>query len=163
MRVTRRTMLGGLVSSGLWTPFSASTEPLFPSDRNGGTSNGVQAERIASFLDIIGVNGHIGSNGTPYLNIKGIVADTAYIGARKWRDSLRAQNSWQLEPLKALVSAGLSLIGVPLHSQTIAVDDHITRARVWAGLGTNALLALDGPYQVALIRTHGPTRAGRST
>ena len=63
----------------------------------------VVASPANDFLDILGVDGHIDSNTTPYINSTGVVADARYIGARHWRDGLKAQASWQLAPLKALV------------------------------------------------------------
>jgi hypothetical protein len=106
-----------------------------------------QASRAADFLNILGINGHIGSNVTPYLNAAGVVTDSQYLGIKHWRDSLAAQASWQITPLQALVNAGITLVGLPLQNQTITISDHITRATAWAALGPNALYALEGPNE----------------
>jgi hypothetical protein len=106
-----------------------------------------RAARTADFLNILGVNGHIDSNVSPYLDAAGIVADSQYLGIKHWRDGLKAQAPWQIAPLRALVNAGITLVGLPLQHQIVTVSDHIARARVWAALGRHALYALEGPNE----------------
>jgi hypothetical protein len=112
-----------------------------------GWTASIQANRAADFLNTLGVNGHIGSNITQYLDAVGVVADSQYLGVRHWRDSLDAQASWQIAPLQALVNAGITLIGLSLENQSLTVSDHITKAKAWAALGSNALYALEGPNE----------------
>ena len=125
------------------------------------------ATRIDDFLNIIGVGGHVASNITVYLNASGVAADVQYIGARKYREALNANQSWQIAVLQALAKKGVKFIAIPPNSgqssmsYTLVISDLLKVANTWNGLALNALFAIEGPNEPVIFPiTYGSLQGG---
>lgn len=125
------------------------------------------ASRTNDFLNIIGVDGHIASNITDYLNAAGIAADTKYIGIRKYREALNATESWQIASLKALTKNGIQLIAIPPNSgnstssYNLVISELLQAAKTWNSLAPNALMAIEGPNEpINFPITYGGQQGG---
>jgi hypothetical protein len=108
--------------------------------------------RAASLLGILGVEGQVAGNVAVYLDATGVAADTAFIGARHFRESLAATEPWHITVLQALVKEGVSLIAFPptrgsSTPVTYVISDLIAAAQTFAQLGPTALFALEGPNE----------------
>jgi hypothetical protein len=109
----------------------------------------VTPARNHDFLAIWGVDGNIAGNAQVYRDAAGVSADSAYIGARFYRESLASTQAFQIAVLQAVVTAGIRLIARPPSivgsTTTLVIATLVTAAKSWAALGSGALALIEGP------------------
>ena len=111
------------------------------------------ASRNDDFLNTIGVVGHIASNITVYLDARGVASDVQYIGARKFREALNADQSWQIVVLQALAKNGVKILAIPPNtglsntSYPLVITDLLKTAKTWNSFAPNALYVIEGPNE----------------
>jgi hypothetical protein len=105
------------------------------------------ASRTEDLLGLLGISGHVAEYKATYSDPTITVADAQYLGIRHWRDGMARESTYQLEALRSLVKAGISLIAlphVPAQPQNASVSENIALAKRVAALGPDALFAIEG-------------------
>jgi len=139
---------GGGADSGSPRADGGSRDAGNPCVSNGNDCN-VPA-RAYDLLDMLSLQGCT-SGGAPECQSTGqFIEDVQYLGVRHYRDAFNASSPGQLQVLKALAQAGISMIAqiaMPGEGQSVVAVDIPTvigEAHVWQGLAPNAIFALEG-------------------